>query len=281
MEFMKVAGSLRSVRYFQEGHDVEREKIQKMLEAARLASRAMNVPWGRGIVAYRDGLSQEDREALRTPFASVEFDLAPVYIFWYFDTQATGLAMGARAYPAVPSGVLQDIAALGPPHGWSRRYVQEVFLPQRLTPGLSEDTDAPRVGPPGVGHSDAAMAMMQAYLCAVDEGLGACLAPFNEEAAARILGAPKTWEALQVLLVGYAAEEPEAGGQPLRAPWDETFFVGNVDTPHPRTEAVSARLREQGLIQDPAPLSWRAAEVRALSRGFRLPGGEPNGEAPA
>jgi nitroreductase len=271
MEFMRVLGSRRSVRYFQEGREVERDKIQAMLTAGQLASRAMNNPASKAVVVYRNGLSKEDRDALKTPWATVEFDLAPVYILWYNDMDARRISLESKAYPSVPSGVLQQMPIFGPLHGWSRKYVEEVILPEVLMPGLSR-------GPQRGGNSDAAMGMMQAYLCAIDEGLGACLAPFDEEAAARILGVPETFEPVSALLVGYPAEPPEAGGQRPKAPWAETVFLGNVKTAYPRDERVTERLREQGLIQEPAPLPWRADEVRALSRGFRLPGGEVDGE---
>lgn len=274
MDFMQVIGSRRSNRYFQKERQVEREKIQTILEGARLASRAVNVPWAKAIVAYRDRLSQPDIDALKTPFASVEFDLAPVYILWYHDMDARRVAIESSAYPSVASGALQDVGALGPPHGWSHKYVETVVLPEVLMPGLA-------AGPQRGGSADAALAMTQALLCAVDEGLGACLVPFDEAGAARVFGVPDTWEAVQALLIGYAAESPAAGGQRPRADWDKTFFLGHIDNPFPRDEAVSEALAQQQLIQEPAPLPSRSDEVRALSRGFRLPGGEPTEEVPA
>ncbi|MEE8421409.1 MAG: nitroreductase family protein [Dehalococcoidia bacterium] len=268
MDFMKVVGSRRSIRYFELERPVEREKIQTILEGARLASRAVNVPWAKAIVGYRDQLSQDERDELKTPFASVEFDLAPVYILWYHDMDARRVAIESSAYPSVASGTLQDVGALGPPHGWSHKYVTDVILPDVLMPGLA-------AGPQRGGSADAALAMTQAYLCAVDEGLGACLVPFDEEGAARVFGVPDTWESIQALLIGYPAEAPEAGGQRPRKSWDETMFLGHVDKPYPRDAAVTEALTEQQLIQKPAPFPWRSDEVRALSRGFRLPGGEP------
>ncbi|MDP6607277.1 MAG: nitroreductase family protein [Dehalococcoidia bacterium] len=268
MEFLNVIGSRRSIRYFQQGRAVEREKIQTILEGARLASRAVNVPWAKAIVAYRDRLTQDEIDSLKTPFASVEFDLAPVYILWYHDMDARRVAIESSAYPSVASGTLQDIGALGPPHGWSHKYVQEVVLPEVLMPGLS-------AGPQRGGNADAAVAMTQGLLCAVEEGLGACLAPFNEAGAAEVFGVPDTWEPVQAMLVGYSAESPQAGGQRPRADWDKTFFLGHVDKPYPRDPAVTESMKEQGLIQEPSPIPWRSDEVRALSRGFRLPGGEP------
>lgn len=42
MEFKKVIGIRRSIRYFDPDRPVEREKIQKILEAMRIASCAVN-----------------------------------------------------------------------------------------------------------------------------------------------------------------------------------------------------------------------------------------------
>jgi len=268
MEFKRVVGSRRSVRYFETERPVERAKVETILQAARLASRAMNVPWGKGIVAYRHELTQDERDALKTPWAGVEFDLAPVYLLWYHDTDARRVNLTEARYPSVPSGVLQDIAVYGPPHGWSRKYVERVILPEVLTPGLER-------GPARGGNSDAGVSLAQAYLAAVDEGLGACLVPFDEQGARRVLGAPEYWEPVLALVFGYSVESPEAGGQRPRPPWESVCFDGHARTPFRRDPAVVATLEAAGLIQEPAPIGWRAEEVRALSRGFELPGGEP------
>ena len=267
MEFAQVIGKRRSVRYFETARPVERRKIQTVLEAARLCSRAMNVPWGKGLVVYHEQLTQEERDRLKTPFAGAEFDLAPVYILWYYDLDASRIALEGARYPAVPSGVLQDIAAYGPPHGWSHKYVSEVVLPEVLMPGLGR-------GPQRGGNADAALALEQAHLAAIDEGLAACLVPFDEAGAAELFKVPDYWEPVMALLLGYSVESLEAGGQEPRKPWDEVCFDGNVHTPFRRDPEVTAELERAGMIQTPAPLPWRAAEVRALSRGFGLPGGD-------
>lgn len=268
MEFSQVVGARRSIRYFERERPVEREKIEIALRAAQLASRAMNVPWGKGIVVYREELSEQERERLKTPWASVEFDLAPVYLLWYNDLDARRVTLEEVRYPSVPSGVLQDIAVYGPPHGWSRRYVERVILPEVLTPGLER-------GPMRGGNADAAMSLEHAYLAAVDEGLAGCLVPFNEEGAAEVLGVPDTWEPVLALLLGYSVESPEAGGQRPRPPWDAMFLDGHVDQPFKRDPEVTKQLEATGMVQEPAPIGWRAEEVRALSRGFGLPGGDP------
>ncbi len=153
----------------------------------------MNVPWGKGIVVYRDQLSDEERDALKTPFASVEYDLAPVYLLWYFDTAARETALEGNHYPAVPSGVFQQATIYGPPHGWSSKYIERVVVPQVLMPGLGVRVRG--------GNADAGMALMQAYLAAVDEGLGACLVPFDEQGAQRVLQAPQHFEPVAALLI--------------------------------------------------------------------------------
>lgn len=152
MQLKEVIGSRRSIRYFDPDRPVEREKIQTILEAGLLSSRAVNVAWGKGIVIYREQLTDGQRASLCTPFASKEFDLAPVYILWYHDMDARRTAIDGSRYPAVASGALQDIGALGPPHGWSRKYVEKVVLPEVLTPGLS-------AGPQRGGNPDSALAL--------------------------------------------------------------------------------------------------------------------------
>ncbi len=275
MEYFEALGSRRSVRYFDPERPVERDKIEAVVQAARWSSRAMNVPWGKGIVVYREELSLDERDALKTPFASVEYDLAPVYLLWFFDTGAREKALEGHHYPSVPSGVLQDTAIYGPPHGWSRKYVEKVVLPEVLMPGLGARTRG--------GNADAGLALVQAYLAAVDEGLGACLAPFDEEGARRVLDVPESFEPLSALLIGYSAEPVEAGGQRPRPDWDLLFFDGDVKTPFVRDPEVTADLEKKGLVQAQAPLPWRAEEVRALSRGLGLPGGgreAPSGRIP-
>ena len=275
MDYFRVLGSRRSVRYFDPDRPVERDKIETIGHATRLASRAMNVPWGKGVVVYREALSEEERNGLKTPFAEVEFDLAPVYLLWYSDLAAREDALQGVHYPTVPSGALQDVAVYGPPHGWSQRYVERVVVPQVLMPGLGNRVRG--------GNADTGMALMQGYMAAVDEGLGACLVPFDEAGARRVVDVPEHFEPAAALLIGYPAESPEAGGQRPHGAWEECFFDRDTKTPFPRDAAVTAKLEAEGLLQTPAPLPWRGDEVRALSRGLGLAGGgieAPVGVAP-
>lgn len=259
MEFKQTVGRQRTFQYFLPWRPVERDKLQVILEAGRLASRAVNTAFSKAIVAYRDSLTPDERAALTTPLSATLFDLAPVYIFWYHDMDARRQAVEERKWPTVASGALVEVGALGPPHGWSHRYVQEVILPEVLTPGLES-------GPQRGGNPDAALAMEQGLLAAFDEGLAAVLAPFDEDGARRVLRVPNTWEALQVMFVGYPADSWEVAGQEPRPPFEEVFFEQSVGTPFTRDPKVHEQLQLAGLVQRPGPLPWREREVRAVSR---------------
>ena len=267
MEFKKAVGGVRTYQYFEPWHPVERGKVQTILEAGRLASRAVNTAFSKAIVAYRDSLSVEERELFKTPLSAALFDVAPVVIFWYYDMDARRQAVEEKKWPTVASGTLVGIGALGPPHGWSHRYVQQVVLPEVLTPGLE-------AGPQRGGNPDAGVGMAQGLLAALDEGLAVCLAPFDEEGARKVLRPPETWEPVTAMFVGYPAESVEAAGQEPRPDFESMFFEQSPDQPFVRDDAVTARLREQGLIQRAAPVPWRRPEARALSRMLELPTGD-------
>ena len=53
MEYGELIGLRRSIRYFDPDRPVEREKIQKILEAMRVASCAVNAHWLRAVVVKR------------------------------------------------------------------------------------------------------------------------------------------------------------------------------------------------------------------------------------
>ena len=131
MEFKQVVGSRRTIRFFDPNRPVEEEKIQVMLEAANRASRAVNADFAKAIVCYRDELTDEVREALKTPTTTVQIDLAPVTIFWYGDTTFTNGAQDRLKE-------LVDLGALPVTHGWTHPYVDDLVYPQVLEP-LSKD----------------------------------------------------------------------------------------------------------------------------------------------
>lgn len=77
MEFKEVVGRRRSIRYFVPYRPVEREKIQTIMEAARLASCAVNASFLRAVVVERDQLSADDLQALKVPTTTLQLDMRP------------------------------------------------------------------------------------------------------------------------------------------------------------------------------------------------------------
>ena len=261
MEFKEVVGRRRSIRYYQPWRPVEREKIQTILEAARLSSRAVNASFSKAIVVYRDHLSEAERQSLQSPTTTAQLDMAPVYIFWYADLEAVAKAMERGTLKQ-----LVDVGALNPSHGWSHEYVEHVIYPQVLQP-IADDPQLL----PLVCAIEATLPICQALLCAFDEGLGASLSAFNIAAAKRLFNIPDTLLPIWMMFLGYPAESPEAGGQRPREPLEEMFCEGKYGTPFQSDPKVVERLRALKMIHDTAPLPWRKEEVRALSRMFGLP----------
>ena len=122
-----------------------------------------------------------------------------------------------------------------------------------------------------MGRWEVGVAQEYGLLAAVDEGLGAQLSAINPAVPKRVMGVPDSWITSSPVLLGYAAEGRDAGGQRAREPLEEDFFEGTYDRPFVRDAAVVERLKEAGMIQAPAPLPWRRTEVRRLARMFGLP----------
>lgn len=260
MQFKEVVGRRRSIRFFQPWRQVSREKIQTILEAARLASCAVNAHWLRAIVVERDKLPRETLDTLKTPVSAVNLELAPVHIYFYADLGTVARVKGSRLKELV------DVGALAPSHGWSHKFVDEFVWPQILEPMTKSPAQA-SVG----AAADCGVAICQALLCAFDEGLGACLSAFNPGVAKQTFGVPDDWMPIYVLLVGYPAESWEAGGQRPRPPFEELYYEGKFGTPFKRDDQVVERLKQANMIQPPAPLPWRKEEMRALARMLGLP----------
>ena len=88
MELREVIGRRRSIRFVRPDVPVEKEKIQTMLEAARVASHWGNVQSLRALVVFRDEASQETLNAIQAPVAGWQIRNAPVVIIWYIETAA-------------------------------------------------------------------------------------------------------------------------------------------------------------------------------------------------
>jgi nitroreductase len=259
MELRGVLGSRRSIRFFDPDRPVERAKVQRVLEAMRIASCAVNAHWLRAIVVNRADIPGETLEALKTPVAGLVQELAPVHVYCYLDSGVVTRVKGARLKQLV------DVGALNPTHGWSHRFVDEFVYPQILEPMTK--------GPGYLVSAafDCGGAGTQGLLVAVDEGLGACWTAFNPEPAKRLLAVPDDWVPLYCLNLGYPLESPDAGGQRPRPDFEELYFEGRFGRPFARDAAVVRQLEQTGMIQPAAPRPGRREEVRELARRLGLP----------
>ena len=261
MEFKEVIGRRRSIRFFDPDRPVEKEKIQVMLESARLASCAVNAHWLKAIVVQRDYLSDEMMDKLKTPVFNIQLDLAPVHIYLFADLGVVQKNEGARLKKLV------DVGALPPTHGWSHQFVDELVYPQILKP-LTENPVYPIAAAADVG-----MAAAQMLLAGVDEGLGVGMNTPNPEHIHEVLGVPEDWMMVWVLLVGYPAESWDAGGQRPRPPFSEQYFDGEYGVPFARDDSVVEKLKAAKMIQKEAipddPV--RKAEIKALAEKYGWP----------
>ena len=105
MELRRVIGTRRSIRFLLPHRPVERDKIQRMLESARLASHWGNASMLRAIVIERDQAPQEVLDALPSPVGGYQIQLAPVVIVWYLDTAATD-QIGTRLRELLAAGAI-------------------------------------------------------------------------------------------------------------------------------------------------------------------------------
>ncbi len=261
MEFKEVIGRRRSIRFFDPDRPVEREKIQKMLEAARLASCAVNAQWARAVVGFRDDLTADQLKRLKTPVAGLNVELAPVHIHFFNDLGVVQRNEGR------PLKELVDVGALAPTHGWSHKFVDDFVYPHILKPM----TEGP--GYPIASTFDVGIAACQAMLAGVDEGLGVGFVTLMPNVLKEVFQVPDDWIPMPTLLVGYPAESWEAGGQRPRPPFEEMYHEGKYGQPFKRDDNVVEELKAAKMIQAPATPNnpARIEEIKKLAEKYGLP----------
>lgn len=272
-EFLEVVGSRRSIRWFRPWQEVPREKIQRILEAARLTGCPGNLqPW-RAIVVNQADLDTDDRDRLLSANNHQGPQVtAPVWIYWFGDAQA--VAADSFLY-WIRRGL--EVGMVAPQHGWSLDAAERAIAGEEPAPP----------GMPALEQSVGGMTPEIARMVASQETNGACavaaLAAVNESLATSLLIAasplsqPVLYEVLRVpdsfvpvwlQLVGYPAERADGGGQRPRDSFEDLFAEGAWGTPFKRDPAVAERLRAEGLLQPEAPLPGRDEELEHLGRMF-------------
>lgn len=258
MELREVIGRRRSIRFMRTYQPVEREKIQRMLEAARLASYWGNVQALRAVVVERDTAPAEVLDALIAPIAGFQIRRAPVVIVWYIDTAAID-EQPERLRELVDAGAL----GVGPE--------KKADLEGKIIPFFVSILDM--LKGPGLNEVDAGQGIAQATLMAFEQGLGTCLlGTQNTDAIRENLGLPDTARVIVLQTVGYPAEHWEAGGQRPRVGFEERFFLNGYGTPFPRDPGVVDELTKDKMFTRPAPLPHREAELEYLRNALDVPG---------
>jgi nitroreductase len=258
MELREVIGRRRSIRFMRPYQPVEREKIQRMLEAARLASFWGNVQALHAVVVERATASQEVLDALTAPVAGFQIRRAPVVIVWYIDTSAID-EQSDRLRELLQAGAL----GVGPN--------KEADLEGKIIPFFSTILEG--LKGPGINEIDAGQGIAQATLMAYEQGLGTCLLGTpNTEVIRQNLGLPDTCRVLILQTVGYPAEHWEAGGQRPREPFEKRFHLNGYGNPFPRDPDVVDELTRDKMFTRPAPLPYREAELEYLREALDVPG---------
>jgi nitroreductase len=229
-----------------------------MFEAARLASHWGNVSTLRAVAVFKDSAPKAVIDAIVAPVAGYQIRLAPVVIVWYCDTDAVdGQSDRLRD--------LVRVGALGYGEG------KEEALEKKLLPFFENVLE--QLKGPGINELDCGQGIAQATLAAFEQGLGTCLlGGANGDKIRENLGLPESCRVLILQTVGYPAERPEAGGQRPRLPFEQLFHMNGYGKPFPRDPAVVEELTRDGMLQAPAPLPWREAELEYLQRALGLKG---------
>jgi nitroreductase len=259
MEVKRVIGNRRSIRFYLPFRPVERSKIQKMLEAARRASCVGNVTVARAVVIWREEASEELMKAITPPLGYQQMETAPCFILFYHDK------MSYEVNKWIDD--LKNLAA-------QRRIGEDVeqtteIIEKNLRPAFGAVWEQMAVAP--LAFMDVGQVVAQATMVAWDEGLGTCLMSSPRlEQVGKLLKLPETAIPVCLMSVGYPAESWEAGGQTSKPPFSDLFFemeYGSIFEPDPEVEE---ELKQEGMIQAPAPLPWREAELKYLSHALSL-----------
>ena len=258
MQLREVIGRRRSIRFVRPYMPVEPEKIQMMLEAARIASHWGNVQSLRALVVFRDSAPPETLAAIQAPIAGWQIRRAPVVIVWYVETQAVD-EQSDRLRELLEAGAL----------GFGSKPEKREALEKTLIPIFEGIREA--LKQPGLNEIDCGQGIAQATLMAYELGLGTCClgTPHGEQIRQK-LGLPATCRVLLLQTVGYPAEHWEAGGQRPRQPFERLFQMNSYGTPFPRSPEVVETLREDGMFTMPAPLPHREDELAYLQKALDL-----------
>jgi len=258
MELREAIGRRRSIRFVKTYKPVEPEKIQSMLEAARIASHWGNVQTLKAVAVFRDSASPEVLDAITATVVGWQVKIAPVVIVWYLDPDMLD----------EQSDRLRELLKIGA-LGFGDEETKRKGLEEQLIPLFSSLIEPMKN--PGMSEVDCGQGIAQATLMAYELGLGTCcLGTPNGPQILKILGVPEQCRVLLLQTVGYPLEHWEAGGQRPRRPFGDIFKMNHFDQPFPRSEETVSELTRDGLFTAPAPLPEREVELDFLQKALNL-----------
>jgi nitroreductase len=260
MELREAIGRRRSVRFLKPYKPVEPEKIQRMLEAARISSHWGNVQSLRAVAIFRESAPQAVLDSLFAAVVGWQLKIAPVIIAWYLEPGAVD-GQSDRLRDLVEAGAL----------GFGGKEKRLDALENKLIPFFDKFKEA--LKQPGISEIDCGQGIAQATLMAFEQGLGTCC--LGSPKGREILDAcnvPASARFLLLQTVGYPLEHWEAGGQRPRLPFEDLFHMNSYQTPFARDENVVAELTAEGMFTRPAPLPEREAELEFLKAALGLEG---------
>jgi nitroreductase len=258
-DLFRAIGNRRSIRYFKPYRPVERWKIEMIFQAGHRSSRAINGSFIKTVAVERDQMSDEMRDGLKTPTNTSDLEMAPLYLFTYANKLAS---LGGP--PRLKD--LYDRGAFAPAIGWSHAFADRVVGETILKPMAGNEDLAT-----WTSSVEAAQSIANMLLAIEALGLGACCKSFVDTAVTEALKVPDSFHPIWMILVGYPAEDRDAGGARPRPPLSDDYFFGDFETPYEPTPDVTEELRRRRLLQRIAPTPWRDADVRAVARSFGLP----------
>jgi nitroreductase len=262
VEFKEAVGLRRTIRYFQPYRPVEKEKVQKILEAARLQCMHGNAQLARRAVVVTKGETPDDvrDELIDALYNQPQAAQAPVAIVWVQDMDG---------WSSFRDNMVELLRAqvLTASYGWSEEFIDSTIARTGDFNVLAGDPTFAE----WVTAFECGLAVGAAVLAAVDEGLGTGLITGRRDEIRKLFGMPDSCTPTQVQLVGYAAESIDGGGQRPRPDFSKLYFEHTWGNPMPRDPKVVAELEAARMITAAALHPWRKAELRALAGMFGLP----------
>jgi len=214
---LEALGNRRSIRYFDESREVERWKIEAILQAARFASCQGNINATEAIIVRRDECEHWDElEECVSGFNVQIINQASHLILWLTNVNA----WYGRAVDGISSLSLSGAATKY--HGWNYEFTMTQTVP-RLMSFPTERTENLLRFETGQ-HVAASMIAGQAL------GVGSILIAFGRKPGGieKAFNLPPHYRFTWGHAVGYPLEDMAAGGQRVRLNFDDKGSRGGA-----------------------------------------------------